>query len=136
MPYIVHILNFLGDIMRNDIAIGIKPGDTVYNCFMEPLIVQYKINGTLDLFPDDRCTKLIVKDSNDQQHEYDCEDLYLTDLADEDDAEKSWVLWAKDNKDFFDTFDHITTTKEIYKTAFYNGFEHKKRYSYSEQLQK
>lgn len=122
--------------MRSDIATTIKPGDTVYNCFMEPFRVYQKIIHTLDTYPSFDQIQFIVKDENEIEYHYSYKDLYLKDLEDEDDAEKSWVNWAKDNKDFFATFDHIETTKEIYKTAFYNGFEHKRKCSYEEMMQK
>lgn len=122
--------------MRPDIALGIKVGDTVYNCFMEPLIVHENIVYTADTHPKHDYIKFVVKDVHHNMHNYACEDLYLADLEDEDDAEKAWVNWAKDNKDFFDTFDHFEVSKEIYKIGFANGFEYKKQLSFEEMMQK
>lgn len=122
--------------MRLDIAQGVGVGDVVYNCFMDPLKVKEKILFSADTYPSYRHMEIIVTDSNNAIHKYLCEDLYLSDLEDEDDAEKSWINWAKNNKDFFDTFDHINTIKEIYKTAFYNGFEYKKQLTHEEIMQK
>jgi hypothetical protein len=122
--------------MRTDIAHGINIGDTVYNCFMEPLIVQEKTVYLVDGPNNSHHIKFIVKDTSNNTHAYSYEDLYLENLEDEDDAEKSWVDWAKNNKDFFDLFDHIETIKEIYRIGFYNGFDHKKQYSYQEMMQK
>jgi hypothetical protein len=117
--------------MRPDIATGVKPGDTVYNCFMEPLVVVEKT-----VVIQDRTTNFKVRDYRNHAHNYACEDLYLADLEDEDDAEKAWINWAKDNKDFLITFDHIETTKEIFKAGFGNGFDYKNKYSYMEMMQK
>lgn len=122
--------------MRPDIAAGVKPGDTVYNCFMEPLKVDQKIVCTQDTYPSSNSIQFIVEDNSNNTHNYYCQDLYLADLDDEDDAEKAWVNWAKDNKDFLITFDHIETTKEVFKMGFSQGFEHKRRYSYEEMMQK
>lgn len=122
--------------MRPDIAFGVKVGDTVYNCFMEPLIVHEKIVCAADTHPRHDYIKFVVKDVNNNIHNYACEDLYPADLEDEDDAEKAWVNWAKDNKDFLITFDHIETTKEVFKVGFGQGFDHKKHYTHEEMMQK
>lgn len=118
--------------MRPDIALGVKVGDTVYNCFMEPLTVYDKTVFTSG----HNYIKFIVKDTHNNTHGYACEDLYLPDLQDEDDAEKAWVNWAKDNKDFFGIFDHIEASKEIFKMGFAKGFDYKRRHSYEEIMQK
>lgn len=122
--------------MRPDIAAGVKPGDTVYNCFMEPLKVNQKIVHTSDVHPSSHYVQFIVEDNSNNTHNYYCQDLYLADLEDEDDGEKAWVNWAKDNKDFLITFDHLETTKEVFKMGFAQGFEHKRRCSYEEMMQK
>lgn len=122
--------------MRTDIALGVNVGDTVYNCFMEPLIVHEKTVFTADTYPSHNYIKFIVRDCNNNTHGYNCSDLYLSGLEDEDDAEKSWVNWAKDNKDFFNIFDHIDASKEIYKIGYSNGFDYKQKVSYQEMMQK
>jgi hypothetical protein len=122
--------------MRPDIAMGIQPGDIIYNCFMEPLVVKEIVNTALDSYPAKYFTQFTVTDARNKQHIYSCEDIYLKDLEDEDDAEKSWVGWAKDNKDFIDEFDHLTTIKEIYKVGFGNGFDHKRKLTFEEMMQK
>jgi len=122
--------------MRIDLACGLNVGDTVYNCFMESLIVKDKISYSLDTYPGYTDTKFFLVDSNNQNHEYSYKDLYLPDLEGECDEEKSWVNWAKDNKDFLLTFDHIETIKEIYKIGFGNGFDHKRKMTYDEIMQK
>lgn len=112
-------------------AAGIQPGDMVYNCFME----QFKVVEKTVLIPDHNI-KFIVRDEYNNTHSYSCDDLYLKDLEDEDDAEKAWINWAKDNKDFFNIFDHIEASKEMYKIGFAHGFEYKKNNTYKELMQK
>lgn len=102
--------------MKNHIANSVKIGDVVYNCFMEPLVVLDKSINNL---------RFIVSDDKNKTHEYSSKDLYVNNLYGEDEDEKSWVLWAKDNKDFLYTFDHIETMKEVYKTGFTNGYDKK-----------
>jgi hypothetical protein len=118
--------------MRIDIANTVHIGDIVYNCFMEPL----KVIERTDLLDDPHSVKFKVKDPHDNDHDYDSNDLYLEKLDDESDEEKSWVDWAKDNKDFFELFDHISTMKEIYKIGFANGFEYKRQLKFMEAIQK
>jgi hypothetical protein len=121
--------------MRLDLAEAVQKGDTLYNCFREPLVVADKEmvrcnNGHISSI------NFHVVNTGLQALLYDCEDLYFYDLEDEDDAERSWINWAKNNKDFFDTFDHIETIKEIYRIGFYDGFEHQKYTSYLKEMQK
>lgn len=122
--------------MRKHIADNVNVGDTVYNCFMEPLIVQNKTVFTDDTHPNYHYIKFTVKDASNNTHDYAGEDLYLPDLEDEDDAEKAWIEWSKNNKDFLITFDHLETTKEIFKVGFGCGFEHRLKFSYEEMMQK
>lgn len=122
--------------MRLDTAITVNIGEVIYNCFMEPLTVVDKIIFTADTRSSYNYIKFVVRDIHNTTHSYACEDLYLADLEDEDDAEKAWVNWAKDNKDFLITFDHIETTKEVFKTGFGNGIEYRQKYSYEEMMQK
>lgn len=117
--------------MRLDVAIDLKIGDVVYNCFMDELVIT-SINRVVD------SNKIFFSTVDTRLHRasYDSNNIYLKNLEDETDDEKSWVNWAKDNRDFFDEFDHIETMKEVYKTAFCHGFEHRRKYSYEEQMQK
>jgi len=117
-------------------AIGVKPGDTLYNCFMEELKVDCKIVAALDLFPSKHYMKFIMKDRSGHKEEYDCTDLYFSNLEEEDDAEKSWVLWAKDNKSFFMDTKNISYLKEIFKNGFGRGFQYKQQITYEEMMQK
>lgn len=67
---------------------------------------------------------------------YDYRDIYLLDLEGEDDAEKSWIDWIKDNRDFFVTNNDIVTTKEIFKIGYGRGFNYRRIISYEEMMQK
>lgn len=122
--------------MRIDFASDVKVGDTVYDCFMQPFVVVYKIGHSVDTYPAHTYTRFIVRDTSGKEHEYSSEDLYLSDLEGECDEEKSWVEWAKDNKDFFDEFDHLSTIKEIYKVGFGKGFDHRRKLTFEEMMQK
>ena len=117
--------------MRLDLANSIKIGDIVYNCFMEQLVITSisKDHSSKNIFFGTIDTRLY-------RSSYESNDLYLKDLEDESDDEKSWVNWAKDNRDFFDEFDNIETIKEIYKIAFCNGFEYKRKIKFEEAMQK
>jgi len=117
--------------MRLDLANEIQIGDTVYNCFMSKLIVDsiHKDNAGVGNFH-----RIVFRTA--EGVEYDSQDVYLQDLYGESDDEKSWVSWAKENQDFFETFDHIATMKEVYKVAFCNGFEYKRQITFEEMMQK
>ena len=117
--------------MRIDLADNIKLGDVVYNCFMDELVI-------ISIHKDVESRKIIFGtiDTRLYKSSYDSSDLYLKNLEDETDDEKSWVNWAKDNRDFFDEFDHIETMKEVYKIGFCRGFEHKQRITFEEAMQK
>lgn len=118
--------------MRIDVADTVKIGDILYNCFMDKLVVT-------SIKKDLKNSHSIVFGTVDTRlysTSYDSNDVYLEDLSEESDDEKSWIEWAKNNRDFFDEFDHIETMKEIYKTAFCNGFEHKRKISFVEMMQK
>lgn len=122
--------------MNFDTAQKVKINDTVYDCFMDEykvVAIEYDLSNH-----DELAYKLIftLKDSHNFLKKFNYEDLYLKDLAYEDEEEKSWVNWAKDNKDFFGEFDHLSTIKAIYKHAFAEGFNYKRRCSYQEMMQK
>lgn len=121
--------------MNIDLALDIRVGDTVYNAFMDALIVKsysWKFNdqGKIDSIV------FHVTDANNSVHVYEYEDIYDKYMTWESDEEQSWVNWAKDNKDFILEFDHITTIKEIYKIGFANGFAYKRKMLAEEMLQK
>lgn len=117
--------------MRIDLADNIKVGDIVYNCFMDELVVTSIRKETSD-----RQIVFGTVDTRLYRSSYDSNDVYLKDLIDESDDEKSWIEWAKNNRDFFDEFDHLETMKEVYKTAFCNGFEHRRKIKLEEMMQK
>lgn len=117
--------------MRIDLADTVKIGDIVYNCFMDELVIT-SINKYIEF----RKIFFYTIDTRLHKASYDSNDLYLKDFDGECDEEKSWVSWAKDNRDFLLTFDHIETAKKIYKIGFSNGFEYKRQYSFEEMMQK
>ena len=121
--------------MRIDLANDIKVGDTICNCFMDRLVVT---SIRKDISDTNKFHRIIfgTVDTRLNRASYDSVDVYFDDLHGETDDEKSWVSWAKENRDFFDEFDHIETMKEIYKTAFCNGYEHKKKITFEETMQK
>jgi hypothetical protein len=117
--------------MHHNLASSVKVGDTIYNCFMDKLIVQsiYK-----EMSDDGSLYKIVFETTN--NHHYDSTEVYFEDLYGESDDEKSWIEWAKNNKDFIETFDHIETMREIYKIGFCHGFEYKHQISFEEMMQK
>lgn len=115
--------------MRIDLANNVMVGDTLYNCFMDNLVVTsiYKnkdkiIFSTID-------TRLC-------RTAYSYQDLYLSDLHGESDEEKSWVHWATNNRNIVDTFYDIEDYKKMYKIGFADGFQHKRQTSIEEMFQK
>lgn len=121
--------------MRFDLVNSIKLGDTVYNCFMDTLIVSSIRKEVAD---NGGFHRILFDTVDTRLHHatYDSNDIYLNDLYGESDDEKSWIAWAKDNRDFFIEFDHIETMKEIYKIAFCNGFDYKRKITFEEAMQK
>jgi hypothetical protein len=119
--------------MIKSLAENLKIGDTIVNCFMEKLVISNLIKVDSDNISD-----LIIYSVDTQlnTHKYSYQDVYLVDLYGESDEEKSWINWAKDNKDFLTTFDHITVVKTIYIQGFANGYEYKKQYTLEEMMQK
>ena len=117
--------------MRLDLANEVKVGDTIYNCFMDPIVVT-------SIYVDVSNKNIVFStiDTRLNRANYNPDNVYLSDLDGETDDEKSWISWAKDNRDFFDEFDHIETMKELYKIAFCRGFEHKRQTAFEEQMQK
>lgn len=117
--------------MRIDLADALNVGDIVYNCFMDELVITSinKITNSKQIFFGTIDTRL-------NKASYDSKDVYLKNLEDESDDEKAWVNWAKDNRIFFDEFDNMESMKQIYKIAFCHGYEHKKKISFEEAMQK
>lgn len=115
--------------MIKSLAYGIKIGDILYNVFMQKLVVsaiQQYHNGVV----------FTLVDTGLNTHYYSYEDVYFEDLYGESDEEKSWINWAKNNKDFVETFDHLSTIKWIYQQGFAEGFVHRQKISFEEMMQK
>lgn len=106
--------------MLKYLADGIKAGDTVCNTFMQKFIVS-------SVSQDDNGLVFTLVDTGLNTHYYSYEDIYFEDLYGESDEEKSWIDWAKNNKDFIENFDHIATIKNIYKQGFASGFVHRQK---------
>lgn len=115
--------------MIKDLAYGVKVGDIVYNTFMEKLVV-----GSIS--QSENNVVFTVIDTGLNAHSYSYEDIYLEDLYGESDEEKSWINWAKNNKEFVDNFDHLSTIKWIYEQGFAEGFVHRQKISHEEMMQK
>jgi hypothetical protein len=122
--------------MRIDIARGLKIGDIVYNCFLDQLV----ITSRYDQFVDNKTNlSIILSTVNTRLYKetYSSDDLYLTDFQDESDEEIAWVHWAKDNRDLLTEDEYsFKILKECFKQGFSKGFEHKKKISAHEMLQK
>jgi hypothetical protein len=115
--------------MRLDLAMGLKVGDKVVNVFMDELVIS-EIDHSYDPKP----PVFIALDTMLQKHYLWFDDIYYPDLSDICDEEKSFVLWAKDNKQFIG--ENSRLLKTVYMQGFAMGFEHKRRSSYEEQMQK
>jgi hypothetical protein len=115
--------------MIKSLADSIKVGDIVYNVFMQKLVVSSIVqeNGGL---------VFALVDTGLNTHYYSYEDIYFEDLYGESDEEKSWINWAKNNKDFVETFDHLSTIKWIYQQGFAEGFVYRQKISFEEIMQK
>jgi hypothetical protein len=114
--------------MRIDQARNLKKGDIVYNCFMQPIVVQnYVAAHPFHI--------VFVTDINSRTYECSFEDLYLENLDGEDDAEKSWINYAKTKLTWLSVTD-VLRMRNLYRLAFYDGFNHKLKYSYEEMMQK
>ena len=124
--------------MRLDLAMGLKIGDTVYNAFMDKLVITSRLDRI-----NDEGTKVCdivfgTVDTRLHSESYIFDDLYFEDLEGESDEEKSFVNWAKDNRDFFgsDEYMNCNIIKQAYKQGFAMGFNAKLTYSHEEQMQK
>lgn len=118
--------------MRVDQALSLSVGDKLIDCFSEDLVLNskqiiYDSDGQIaDIKLKVVTTYLLPKT-------YDCTDLYLPDLYEESDEEKSWVDWASKH---LDKQDDISTIRYAYLQGFANGFTHKRKALAEEQLQK
>jgi hypothetical protein len=115
--------------MRLDLSMGLKVGDKVVNVFMDELVIS-KIDHSYDPKP----PVFIALDTMLQKHYLWFDDIYYPDLSDICDEEKSFVLWAKDNRQLVG--ENSRLLKTVYMQGFSMGFEHKRQISYEEQMQK
>lgn len=124
--------------MRLDLAMGLKIGDTVYNAFMDKLIITSRLDKTTS--NSNQISDIVFGTIDTRLHSesYTFDDLYFEDLEDESDEEKSFVNWAKDNRDFFESDEYINCNliKQAYKQGFAMGFHARLQRSYEEQMQK
>ena len=116
-------------VMRLDLAMGLKVGDKIVNVFMVELVIS-QIEHNYDPKP----PVFIALDTMLQKHYLWFDEIYYPDLSDICDEEKSFVLWAKDNRQFIG--ENSRLLKTVYMQGFSMGFEHKKRIYYEEQMQK
>ena len=121
--------------MRLDQALNIKVGDIVYNCFMDELVVTSRFDSISDNGSDIRNIIFSTVDTRLSRSTYQFDDLYHKDLDGESDEEKSFISWAKENRDFF-LDDCFTLMKECYKQGFAMGFAHKRKITFEEMMQK
>lgn len=115
--------------MRLDLAMGLKVGDKIVNVFMDELVIS-KIDHSYDPKP----PVFIAVDTRLEKHYLWFDDIYYPDLSDICDEEKSFVLWAKDNKQLIG--ENSRLSKEIYMQGYVNGFNSRLKYSHEEQMQK
>ena len=115
--------------MIKDLAYGVKVRDVIYDTFMQKFVVS-NINQS------ENTVIFTVIDTGLNTHYYSYEDMYFEDLHGESDEEKSWINWVKDNKEFVNNFDHLSTIKWIYKQGFAEGFVYNQKVSCKEMMQK
>jgi hypothetical protein len=122
--------------MRLDLAMGLKIGDIVYNAFMDQLVITSRFDQRDNV--NNKLWTIVFGTVNTKLYSesYPFDDLYFKDLEGESDEEKSFVNWAKDNRDFFEDSDCLHGMKECYKQGYAMGFHSKLQYSYEEQMQK
>lgn len=118
--------------MRVDQALSLSVGDKLIDCFSEDLVLNskqllYNSDGQIAK------VKLTVVTTYLLLKIYDCSELYLPDLYEESDEEKSWVDWASKH---LDRQDDISIIKYAYLQGFANGFTYKRKALAEEQLQK
>jgi hypothetical protein len=112
--------------MRLDLAMALKPGDKVINVFMDELVIT-SVDHSIS-------PSITALDTRLQKHYLSPDEIYHPDLEDICDEEKSFILWAKDNKQLIG--ENSRLSKEIYMQGYAMGFNSKLQYSYEEQMQK
>ncbi len=116
-------------LMRLDLAMGLKVGDKIVNVFMDELVIS-----AIDHSYDPKPPVFIALDTMLQKHYLWFDDIYYPDLSDICDEEKSFVLWAKDNRQFVG--ENSRLLKTVYMQGFSMGFEHRRRITHEEAMQK
>lgn len=111
--------------MRPDQANLLNKGETIINCFSEPLVFLKTEGATV-----------IVVNTGLETEVYPCGNLYLKDMDEESDEEISWINWATQNANYIKTKLDLDIVKFAYKQGFANGFSYKLRLTAEEQLQK
>lgn len=123
--------------MRLDLAMNLKVGDIVYNAFMDELVITSRFDQKDNVYKKLYSIVFATVDTRLHRESYPFDDLYFKDLEGESDEEKSFVTWAKDNRDFFEEDSTcFYMMKECYKQGYAMGFHAKRHYSYEEQMQK
>jgi hypothetical protein len=115
--------------MRLDLAMGLKVGDRILNVFMDDLVIS-----SIDHSYDPKPPVFIALDTRLQKHYLWFDEIYYPDLSDICDEEKSFILWARDNRLFIG--ENSRLSKEIYMQGYANGFNSRLKYSHEEQMQK
>lgn len=116
--------------MRLDQAMRLNVGDKVVDCFMDELIIseiEYIYNPP-------KPPVFIALDTRLQKHYLLFDEIYHPDLEDICDEEKSFVMWAKDNREFIG--ENSRLLKTVYMQGFANGCEYKRHLKYMEAMQK
>jgi hypothetical protein len=111
--------------MRLDHLTHLRKGDTIINCFQEPLVVL-RVEGN----------NVVAVNTGLETRVYPCDHLYYTDMYEESDEEISWIKWATNNVDYIRNQPDIDIIKFVYQQGFSNGFMHQRLYRAEEQLQK
>jgi len=116
--------------MRLDQAMKLNVGDKVVNCFMDDIFIS-----SIDYsYHPPKPPVFIGLDSELQKHYLWFDEIYHPDLADICDEEKSFIMWAKDNREFVG--ENFRLLKTVYMQGFAMGFEFKRVINAQEQLQK
>jgi hypothetical protein len=118
--------------MRLEQAQQVKVGQKLHNALLEEVVV------TSIFSPSDAGDVILFGTVNTRLHKesYSFEDLYH-DLEEVCDEERSFISWAKENREFLlDNEESFRAIKKAYMAGFGNGFAHKQSYTYEEQMQK
>ena len=115
--------------MRLDLALGLKVGDKIVNVFMDELVIS-NIDDNYNPKP----PVFIALDTMLHKHYLWFDDIYYPDLSDICDEERSFIFWAKDNRQFIG--ENSRLLKTVYMQGFAMGFEHKRKVSHEENMQK